>query len=52
MSMGVAIVCAILAALLIGGPIAKAIGSSNPLIGVIAGVVVFVVLSALGGKKK
>ena len=52
MSKGAIIVCAILAAFLIGGPIDRAMGTSNPLIGVIAGVVVFFVLSALGRRKK
>jgi len=52
MSKGAIIVCAILAAFLIGGPIDRAMGTSNPLIGVIAGVVVFFVLSALGRSKK
>lgn len=50
--MAAIIVCAILAAFVIGGPIAKAMGTSNSLVGVIAGVVVFVVLSAVAGKAK
>lgn len=52
MSKGAIIVCAIMVAFLIGGPIARAMGTRNPLIGVIAGVVVFLVLSALGRSKK
>lgn len=52
MSQGVIIGIAFLAIFIIGGPIAKAMGSHSPLIGVIVGVVVYIFLSAVYGRQK
>lgn len=49
MSKGTIIGFSFLAMFIIGGPIAKAMGSSNPVVGVVIGIVVFIVLSAIFG---
>lgn len=51
MSTGAILGLSFLAVFIIGGPIAKAMGSHSPFVGIVAGVVVFIVLSAFLGKK-
>lgn len=41
---------AIAAAFLIGGPIANAMGTHNPMVGVVVGAIAFVIASVVWGK--
>lgn len=50
MSLGAILVASFLAIFVLGGPIASAIGSHKPLIGIISGVVVYVMLTAVFGR--
>lgn len=52
MSKGAIIGLSLLAVFIIGGPIAKSMGSHGPMIGIVVGALVFFVLSALFGGKK
>ena len=51
MSTGAILGLSVLAIFIIGGPIAKAMGSHSPIFGIAVGVVVFIVLSVFLGKK-
>ena len=51
MSKGVILGISFLAIFIIGGPIAKAMGSHSPFIGIVIGIVVFVFLSTVFGSK-
>ncbi len=50
MSRGTILLVSFLAIFVIGGPIAKAMGSADPIIGIFAGLGVFAVLSAVFGR--
>lgn len=53
MSKGAILGLSFLATFIVGGPIAKAMGSHSPVIGIVAGVTVYFVLSVLfGGRNK
>ncbi|NLN76578.1 MAG: hypothetical protein GX139_09730 [Armatimonadetes bacterium] len=52
MSQGAVLIASFLAIFILGGPIASAIGYHKPLIGIIAGAVVYVLLSAFFGQNK
>jgi Na+-transporting methylmalonyl-CoA/oxaloacetate decarboxylase gamma subunit len=52
MSKGVISVLSFLAIFIIGGPIAKSLGSHGPLVGIAVGAIVFVVLSILFAARK
>jgi hypothetical protein len=53
MSKGAILGLSFLAIFIIGGPIAKIIGSHSPVIGIVAGVIVYFILSVLfGGRNK
>ena len=52
MPKGAIIALSVLAIFFIGGPVARAMGTHSPIVGVVAGVVVFVVLSAVFSGKK
>lgn len=53
MSKGVILGISFLAIFIIGGPVAKSIGYHGPIVGIVAGVIVYFVLSILfGGKNK
>jgi hypothetical protein len=47
MNRGIILAISVLAVFLVGGPVARAFGSASPLIGIAAGVVVFVVLTVV-----
>ena len=50
MSQGTILIASFLAIFLIGGPIASVLGTHSPSIGVIVGIVVFIILSVLSGE--
>lgn len=51
MSKGAIIGLSLLAIFIIGGPIAKAMGSHSPIVGIVAGIIVYFILSIIFGKK-
>ena len=51
MSKGAILVLSFFAIFIIGGPIAKSMGFHSPLIGIVAGIIVYFVLSIFFSKK-